>query len=168
MAKDSAINFQVVDIGPDEARKLVGSFMSLGKVDPKLVRAYAEDMASQRWLLNGASIVISKDQKILDGRARLLACIQAKVSFRTLVISDIDSSAFETIDAVRKRRLADVLTIRHFQHGRALAAALRIIHAFRRDVLPLARSPSPIVLLDLIESHPEIRDSVLPNADLAG
>ncbi|MFT3727152.1 MAG: hypothetical protein QM759_04945 [Terricaulis sp.] len=163
MAHDKAISFRVTDISPDEARSLVGSFMSLGKADPKLVRAYAEDMSAGRWLLNGTSIVLSKNNKILDGRARILACIQAKVSFKTLVIEGVDECAFETIDAVRKRRLADVLTIRRFQHGRALAAALRIISGHQNGSLLRARSPSPIVLLDLIEARPEIRDSILPS-----
>ena len=114
-------------------------------------------------MLNGASIVISKDKKVLDGRARLLACIQAKTRFKTLIIDGIDDQVFETIDAVRKRRLADVLTIRRFPHGRALAAALRVILAYRTKSLVSPRNPSPIVLLDLIEAHPEIRDSILPS-----
>jgi hypothetical protein len=60
-------------------------------------------MAAGRWMLNGASVVLSKELKVLDGRARLLACVQSP------------------------------------------------------------RNLSAIVLLDLIEAHPEIRDSVLPS-----
>lgn len=163
MNASTAIESRVIEIGPEEARPLIGAFKSTGKVDQKLIRAYAEDMAAGRWMLNGASIVLSKDKKVLDGRARLLACIEAKTSFRTLVIEGIDDGAFETIDAVRKRRFADVLTIRRLPHGRALAAALRIILAYRNSSIVSPRSPSPIVLLDLIEGHPEIRDSVMPS-----
>ncbi|MEI9925857.1 MAG: hypothetical protein WDN50_22740 [Bradyrhizobium sp.] len=154
---------EVVEIGPAEAAQLVSAFKSTGKVDKKLVKAYAEDMAAGRWMLNGASVVLSKEQKVLDGRARLLACIQAKTSFKTLIIKGIDDNTFETIDAVRKRRLADVLTIKRFPHGRALAAALRIIWAYQNSSVASPRNVSPIVLLDLIEAHPDIRDSVLPS-----
>lgn len=162
---DSGMSIQtrVAEITPADAARLVASFRSAGKVDQKLVKAYAEDMVAGRWMLNGATIVLSKDSKVLDGRARLLACVQGKQSFKALIIEGVDDSAFETIDAVRKRRLADVLTIRRFPHGRALAAALRLIWSHQTNSIAAPRSVSPIVLLDLIESHPEIRDSVLPS-----
>ena len=158
-----SIQTRVAVVTPTDAARLVTSFRSTGKVDQKLVKAYAEDMAAGRWMLNGATIILSKDSKVLDGRARLLACIQARQSFKTLIIEGVDDSAFETIDAVRKRRLADVLTIRRFPHGRALAAALRLIWSHQNNSMAAPRGVSPIVLLDLIEAHPEIRDSVLPS-----
>jgi hypothetical protein len=162
---DSGMSIQtrVAIIEPTDAARLVASFRSTGKVDQKLVKAYAEDMSVGRWMLNGATIVLSKDSKVLDGRARLLACVQAQQPFKTLIIEGVDDGAFETIDAVRKRRLADVLTIRRFPHGRALAAALRLIWSHQNNSIAAPRSISPIVLLDLIEAHPEIRDSVLPS-----
>jgi hypothetical protein len=159
----TSIQTRVAVITPADAARLVTSFRSTGKVDQKLVKAYAEDMAVGRWMLNGATIVLSKDSKVLDGRARLLACVQARQSFKTLIIEGVDDGAFETIDAVRKRRLADVLTIRRFPHGRALAAALRLIWSHQSNSIANPRNVSPMVLLDLIEAHPEIRDSVLPS-----
>jgi hypothetical protein len=157
------VDAQVAEIGPAEATQFISAFKSAGKVDSRLVKAYADDISAGRWMLNGASVVFSKELKVLDGRARLLACIQANKAFRTLVIRGIDENAFETIDSVRKRRLADVLTIRRFPHGRALAAALRIIWAYQNGSIASPRSLSPIVLLDLIQAHPEIRDSVVPS-----
>ena len=77
---DSGMSIQtrVAAITPTDAARLVASFRSTGKVDQKLVKAYAEDMAAGRWMLNGATIVLSNDSKVLDGRARLLACVQAR------------------------------------------------------------------------------------------
>ncbi|MBX3482399.1 hypothetical protein [Phenylobacterium sp.] len=150
-------------ITPEDARQLATQFFATSKVSPTLVRAYADDMRSGRWLLNGASIVLSSDQKVLDGRARILACIEAGRPFEALVVEGIEPSAFETMDALRKRTLADVLTIRQIQHGRALAAALRIIWGYRTRTLPTPRQPSSMTLLGLIEDHPEIRDSILPS-----
>lgn len=157
------IDAQVAEIGPAEARRLISEFKSTSAVDKKFIRAYADDMAAGRWMLNGASVVLSKELKVLDGRARLLACVQSNVPFKTLLIKGIDEDAFETIDSVRKRRLSDVLTIRRFPHGRALAAALRIICAYQNSSIAYPRNVSPIVLLDLIETYPEIRDSVVPS-----
>jgi hypothetical protein len=160
MAVAKSVEARIAEITPNSARELINAFKSTGKVDPRLVRTYADDIAAGRWMVNGTSIVLSKDGKVLDGRARLLACIQAKKSFKTLIVAGIDDGAFETIDAVRKRRVADVLTIRRFKHGRALAAALRIIHAHRTNSIASPRGQPHMVLLDLIEAHPEIRDSI--------
>jgi hypothetical protein len=150
-------------ISPDRAKQLATQFFATSKVSSTLVRAYADDIRHGRWLLNGASIVLSSEGKVLDGRARILACIEAGRPFETLIVEGVDPDAFETMDALRKRTLADVLTIRQIQHGRALAAALRIIWGYRVRTLPSPRQPSSMTLLGLIEDHPEIRDSILPS-----
>jgi hypothetical protein len=150
-------------VTPDRAKQLASQFFATSKVNSALVHAYADDMRNGRWLLNGASMVLSPDGEVLDGRARILACIEAGTPFETLVVEGVDSVAFETMDALRKRTLADVLTIRQIQHGRALAASLRIIWGYRTRALPNLRQPSSMTLLGLVEDHPEIRDSILPS-----
>lgn len=157
------VRYRVAEITPAQAQTFVTKFFAKTKVNQGLVSTYARDMADGRWLLNGTSIVFSSDGRILDGRARLLACIQSKVSFDTLIIEGIDIDSFETIDSVRKRTLADVLTIRRERHGRALAAALRVIWAYHNDAIKLARTPSSMALLSQLETHPEIRDSIIPS-----
>ncbi|MFT3809040.1 MAG: hypothetical protein QM698_03915 [Micropepsaceae bacterium] len=129
----------------------------------KLVREYAQSIQAGRWFLNGAPLVIGSDGQLLDGRARLLACIQAEKPFRTLIVEGIDPSAFETIDAVRKRQTADVLAIRQIQHSRAVASALRIILAFQAGSLSKPPSASPVALIELLQSYPEIQDSISPS-----
>ena len=59
-----------------------------------------------------APIVLSPDGQVLDGRTRLNACIRSGATFDTLIVQGVDIAAFETIDSVRKRTLADVLPMR--------------------------------------------------------
>lgn len=160
---DGRITSRVATITPEEASGLLSRFFANGKVDQRLLTAYARDMAEGRWSLNGAPLVLSDNERVLDGRIRLLACVQAQASFNTLIVEGIQASAYESIDAVRKRTLADVLSIRHERHGRSLAAGLRIISSYLMGAAPGAgRTTSPTVLLSLLEEHPEIRDSIMP------
>lgn len=157
------VTSRVATITPSEASSLLSRFFANGKIDQRLLAAYVRDMSERRWSLNGAPVVLSDSGKVLDGRSRLLACVQSQAAFSTLIVEGIQSSTYESIDAVRKRTLADVLSIRHERHGRSLAAGLRIISSYLSGSLPGAgRSASPTVLLALLEEHPEIRDSVMP------
>lgn len=116
-----------------------------------------------RWALNGCPLIVASDGRLLDGRARLHACIRAGISFDTLVVTGIDVDTFETIDAVRKRTLADVLSIRNETHGRPLASALRIIWSYQNGATPgTGKAPNPTALLELLQDNPDIRDSVKP------
>lgn len=120
-------------------------------------------MRCNAWVLNGAPIVFDADGRLLDGRTRLLACIRAAKAFDTLVVRGVSTDVFETFDSVRKRTLADILSIRSEIHGRALASALRIIWSYNAGHIPgTSKPPSPTTLLSLLEQSPEIRDSVLP------
>jgi len=164
MISESAIEFKVETVTPEEANRFIERFYSKTKIDQRLLQAYSRDMRSGRWVMNGAPIVFTDDGQVIDGRARLLACVHSGAAFDTLIVRGISANSYETIDSVRKRTLADVLSIRQERHGRSLAAALRIIWAYTNGLFPSgARSPSPISLLSILEERPEIRDSIMPS-----
>jgi hypothetical protein len=157
------VTSRIATVTPDEAGGLLQRFFASAKIDQRLLQAYRKDMQDGRWFLNGAPVVISADGRVLDGRLRLLACVQSGVSFDTLIVEGVSSDSYETLDAVRKRTLADVLAIRSERHGRPLAAALRIIWAYETGGTPgSGKAPSPTTLLALLEEHPSIRDSIMP------
>ncbi len=159
----SGITSKVERITPDLAKKMLLRVAGSGRIDQATLQAFERDMREGRWLLNGAPIVLAGDERILDGRARLHACVRSDTSFETLVIRGIQPDTFETIDSVRKRTLADVLSIRHETHGRALASALRIIWSYQTGGTPGGgKAPTPTALLAILEQSPEIRDSILP------
>lgn len=96
-------------------------------------------MSAGVWKLNGEPIIISQAGELLTGRLRLHACIQADRPFPSLVVHNIQDKHFETIDAVRRRTLGDVLTIRREADGRALAAALNVLWRYANGDLVSAR-----------------------------
>lgn len=157
------ITSRVETITPDLATTMLARVAGNRRVDKGTQLSLERDMREGRWVLNGAPLVFSQDGQVLDGRARLHACVAAGVSFETLVVRGVALDTFETIDSVRKRTLADVLSIRREQHGRALASALRIIWAYQAGITPGAgKAPAPTALLTVLEENPAIKDSVLP------
>lgn len=159
----SGISFSVETISPTQAIKMLAGSIATGKVDQGSLSAFERDMAHGRWIFNGAPIIISSDGRLLDGRVRLHACIRANAEFETLVVAGISAEAFETIDSLRKRTLGDVLSMRSEIHGRALASGLRIIWSYQNNLVPgIGKAPTPTALLDILQSNPEIRDSIIP------
>lgn len=163
MDEIAAIESAVELVTPNIAKTMLERVFSAAKVDGPSRHAFARDMATHQWVLNGAPIVFSADGSLLDGRARLHACIDSGEAFKTLVIRGVAHDAFETIDAVRKRTLADILSIKQEPHGRPLGAALRILWTYASGGTPgVGKSPSPTALLAMLERNPSIRESVMP------
>lgn len=157
------ITWETAEITPSIATEMLNHTHASGHVDQSALASFEKDMSAGRWVLNGAPIVLSSQGSLLDGRARLHACVKSGASFQTLVVRGVSSSAFETIDSIRKRTLADVLSIRSEVHGRSLGAALRIIWSYQTGLTPgSGKGPGTTALLSILEQAPEIRDSILP------
>jgi hypothetical protein len=148
-------------VTPTDAKEWLKTKRSDKRINRQQVRGYAEDMRAQRWMLNGDPIIFGKSGQLLSGVLRLHACIEADTAFPCLIIRGVDDPNFETIDSVRRRTLADILTIRKEPKGRMLAAALVALWRYANDdyVSP-TRSPSAHALLQLLENNPGIRDSM--------
>jgi hypothetical protein len=163
MSDLASITSRVERVTPETAKRLLERVVSSGKLDQASVQAFERDMRDGRWTLNGAPIVLSADGQVLDGRTRLSACIRSGTFFDTLIVQGVDIAAFETIDSVRKRTLADVLSMREELHGRALGAALKILWTYGAGGTPGAgKATTPTTLLGVLEEHPGIRDSIKP------
>jgi hypothetical protein len=122
-------------------------------------------MEQGTWKLNGDPIIFSDRDKLLDGVARLKGCVQADKPFKTLVIWDVRSDGFDTIDSVRKRTLGDILHIRQEPNGRQLAAGLMVIWRHKNnDLLGQKKQPSTGDLLAILDAQPSIRDVSLKAA----
>ncbi len=159
----SGITWEILSVTPRLAAELLQNVAGNGHVDRSTLVAFERDMRENRWVLNGSPIILSSDNQLLDGRARLHACIRSGSTFQSLIVKGIKADSFETIDSIRKRTLADVLSIRTEIHGRSLGAALRIIWSYQAGIpLGKGKSPGTTALLATLEQRPEIRDSILP------
>lgn len=148
-------------ITPELARSWLGQSLSTRRIDRNRLRNYASDMRRGLWRLNGEALIFGKSGKLLDGRIRLHACVEANVDFHSLVVHNIEDRHFPTIDALRKRTLIDIMTIRGERHGQALSGALRFIHRYLNGMTRrTAATASSQELVGLLDVFPEIRVSV--------
>lgn len=135
------------------------------KLEKKRVERFAEMMRRGVWLENGASIVMNGTM-LLDGQHRLSAVIASGVSLPMVVVRDVPTQSFSTIDTGKSRTLADYLGIEGFSHAATLASAIRQFSALRSG-LSIANAYSPHKtamtyeeLSQMLTDYPQIKRSV--------
>lgn len=92
------------------------------------VKSLAQDIRDGRWQLNGETIVFDRHGNLLNGQHRLWAIIEANRAAPSIIVRNVDQSAFATIDSGLKRSGGDVLQASGLKNAVHLAAAVRLIH----------------------------------------
>jgi hypothetical protein len=128
------------------------------------VARYAQEMRAGRWKLNGQSITFATSGRLLDGQHRLKACVQAGVSFETVVVKGADDGSFDTIDDGRKRTLADTLEKGGNKYSKNLAAGTRFVWEYGTGLISSKggsrQAIATIPLLErMIDTHRGLRTS---------
>lgn len=157
------IRSRIESIGPVRAAELLAENRHNRTLRQPRVRDLAEAMRRGEWDLNGESLKISADGGLLDGQHRLAAVLEAQVTVEFVVVTGLPVEAQDTVDTGRRRRLADVLTIRGITSPHAVAAALNLLHRYEQGQrLDISRSgaPTPQQALELLERSPALFDSV--------
>lgn len=158
-------DYETVTVSPQMAQEWLSKSKITGRLDKRLISAYAADMGAHKWKLNGEPIIFSDRGELLAGRHRLWASIVSKTEFPTLVVRGVPSSAFDTIDTLRRRTMGDVLTIRQLPAGRQLSAALNLIWRCYRGDLERERLRVPIQeALHLLNVYPELKQDSGPRS----
>ncbi|MEV6737926.1 hypothetical protein AB0N14_13725 [Streptomyces sp. NPDC051104] len=154
--------YNVVDVTPDLAEKWLSQNTHNRNLRDRAVAAYARDMQAGNWTENGESIKFAKDGTLLDGQHRLWAITEAGVSVRMLVVTGLDHTDQETMDAGRKRSLSDALHLRGETNSSILGSILRRTlmweHGSYRN--SGTYTPTNTECLTFLEEHPEVRESV--------
>lgn len=158
---NEALTHQVRTVSPAEASLMLGRVRNQAPLDKRQIATYARDMRAGMWKLNGDPIIFDNEDVLLSGRLRLHACIQAEAAFPTLIVRNVDPAHFDTIDALRRRTVSDIMSIRQERDGRALAAALTVLWRFANDDFTSQRNKvSSQALLAILEENPDIRFSL--------
>lgn len=154
----------MVEITPRKAEQLLERNTHNRSVRDAAVQQYARDMRNGDWRFNGEAIKIAIDGQILDGQHRLMACLEADVSFTTLLITGLPNESQETMDQGRSRNFSDMLKLRGEKNYTVLSTAVRMVCLYERDGVPLKMGfvpvPSAQEMFRCLERNPEIRDSV--------
>lgn len=123
------------------------------------VEFLAKEIKNDRWLQNGATIVLN-DDVLVDGQHRLWAVITANRPIITLVTRGVDKNCYPTIDTGIGRTAGDVLSIGGEQHTNPLATAARFImhyqskHFIHRDKI------SNGSIFEFVQNNSGLKDSL--------
>ena len=169
---EGAPSARAVEITPDMATKWLEnpSFNIINRaIRQSDVITWADIMRRKQWKLNGATIIISDDGKLLDGQHRLWACLESKTPFKTYLIEGMTQEVFDTIDVGKKRSASDMLQIHNKLSGNeplkyeaAIMAAIMTCLEYKMDVWK--NRHSHVIThhdkLEFFKRNPEIADWV--------
>jgi len=167
MKKSRPASFEVVNVTPETAAKWLANRAPNRSVRQRRVRMIANDMRNGKYQFNGQPIIFDTNEKLLDGQHRLAAVVEAKIPVKFLIVRQVITEAFETIDSGATRTMGDVLGMSGEENGAALGAALKLLWYYRNSKgksiggkgSAQVQNPTHEDLIELLEKEPGIRAS---------
>jgi hypothetical protein len=157
----NGITMEIRAINPDDAASFLAHRRPEHRVLPQAVKAYAAAMKAGSWVLNGMPIIFGADGSLLDGVQRLKACVDAGVSFETVVAQNVDEATLHTIDQHRRRSYQGVLESRGERDPGSLMRLMSKMIRYEDGVLGTNRYSISWVRYDrVLEANPLLREAV--------
>lgn len=157
------VTTQIVELTPELAEALIERNAGNRKTSPYYVDAYARDIENDKWRFNGEPLIVSHDGKLNDGQHRCLAVIEAQKPIVVVLVIGVARDTRTTLDQGRIRTAGDYLSMEGHSDANALAAAANYIWQWQvRGFLVNSgkAKPTKSEVLDLIETHPGVVDSL--------
>ena len=133
---------KIETITPAMARELLKRDSKNRTLGKRLVTRYAAEMTAGDWQMNGETIKIAVNGDVLDGQHRLHACVLSNSSFPCVLVYDLPTEVFRTIDSGKARTLADLLHLRGVTDGKTIASAAAYVWGW--DTSPPTRKVTGI------------------------
>ena len=166
-SKAANITADIEEITPEMANELLVTNINNRELRQSTLDRYAAQIQDGLWELNGDSICISRDNKLLDGQHRLHAVVRANLPITSVVVRGLDPATFHTKDLGRPRTPADIFFIKGEKNVFVLTAALRLLAIYKRGdgemKTEYGRAKGTILpnqLEKLLDSTPAIRNAV--------
>jgi len=150
----------------------IGVVGSNRKSQPYLVQQFADIILNGEWEFSHQGVAFDTDGKLIDGAHRLkglqlAAKTDPEVEVPIIVWYNVPSS--RTVDVVRRRSLADVLTMKGYPNTNVLAAAGRLCYIFEKadwtkpwsNAYWSSTRPNRTVLEDWIATNREAMDEAV-------
>lgn len=125
-----AVTYKLEKITPTKARKLLKNNLKNRKPKQAVIDRLCKDMKAGKWQENGQTIVISKNETLVDGQHRLFACIDADTDFKTLVVRGVEEEVIHTIDTGAARTLGNLFEIEGMNYSVDRASLTNHLMAF--------------------------------------
>lgn len=103
------LEFEMQVITPDEARILLEKNIRNRSISKSLVKKYSKMMRDEEWYETHQSIAFDENGVLVDGQHRLLACIDANIPLRTIIVRNTKQNPY--LDMGKNRSWSDNLNI---------------------------------------------------------
>lgn len=150
------IRTEVLKVSPTLAANMLTRNHSNRPLSQATVNKYASAMKRGEWQLNGEPIIIFKDDGVGNGQHRLHAIVKSGVEIETLVVRGIERETFPTMDGLRPRGAADVLSMSDEKNTFRLASGARCYLSYFMTGRAV-NEITPTQILKAVEDHPDIR-----------
>jgi len=173
---NASINFSIETITPAEARAYLEARPQGYSPEDKrpvgetrAIASYAEAMRVGGWIMNGMPVIFDQNGYLVDGEARLEACILADTAFETLVARNVQSDSLHTIDQHRRRSYTGVLEARGVRNAGAVQRTMSKLIRIENGILGKQNLPISWSRYDRVFSaNPELVEAVAIAEEMRG
>lgn len=142
-------------ITPEEAATLLGRNVRNRNVRIRVVNKYARDLMAGKFVLNGESVKVDENGRLLDGQHRCLACVETGLPFESVVVRGLPPEVQMTIDQGTKRTVSDQLNMQGVAYAHGVAACITILRGLI-DTTTLNWATTNAEAFRVLDAFPEI------------
>lgn len=161
----------IVSVTPKDAKRWLAANGKNRPIRPRLVDAYARDMAAGNWQITGEAVKFATDGTLLDGQHRLSAVVAAGVAVDMLVVRGVSHESQEVMDSGAKRLASDALHLRDYKNTALLAAttrmALKVVTGGYDSIDANVTTFTTSEVTAFVDEHPELESYMQPGAHAA-
>lgn len=139
-------------ITPETAKRMYDTSRGNRTIRKSAVDAYARDMKSGNWLLNGESICFDENGVLIDGHHRLLACISSGTAFETLVVREVPEGTI-IYDRGIGRKTQDNFKFAGEETWKCQSDILAVARRYLLIIEPTNKVPSDSEILDCLNKN---------------
>jgi hypothetical protein len=155
MKQTNFITTQVEAIGPALAQSYLDRSAGNRSLKAEKVQAYQRDMTAGNWQVNGEPIIFDANMTLIDGHHRLQACINAGVTFASVVTRGVAPESNLTIDMGTSRTAADAISFLGYKNASNIQTIARVLMSLESGRARSA-NPSTQEVIDYIDRIPEM------------
>lgn len=151
---------QTLNITPAMAAEMLERNPKNRSIREAVVDAFARDMKSGAWHLNGETVKVDWNGNLLDGQHRLAAVAESGRTVKMLVVSNLPPETQQTIDVGTRRTASDMLSMGGYSNSPVLAAVARRALLWEQGQrLNTGGMVTGTEIARYITEHPEIKES---------
>ena len=161
------IEVKAINLTPNIAKELLKSnYQKQRNISESRVNAYAQDMLSGSWVLNGETFALDQNGMLLNGQHRCTAVVKSGITIPAIFVTGLSTESFKTIDQGFLRSMAQILTIDGYKSSALLASLARTI-IYYNDSKQVTRSGPRCTVNMVSETVEKYKDRMEQSAHIA-